>query len=116
MGRGSSGANAGTKGKVSFAQIVNASKNSISFSKAVTVIPDGRMPQTGRKKDLEQLLNRNGINDVVVHMYRDKAGANDLERMKKLGFEVVAYYKGEQQEGSSIPPTDYYHMKRKGAG
>ena len=104
-------ANKSIKGNVSFAEIVRASDNSISFSKVVTVLPGGKMPQTGKKGDLETLVNRNGINDVVVHMYRDRSGANDLKRMQSIGFEIVAQYKGKSS--SSIPAEDYYYMKRK---
>lgn len=100
------------KKDVDFATITKMSKNSISFSKIVTVMPHGYMPTTGRKKDLETMLNKHNINDVIVHMYRDKAGANDLKRMQDLGFTIEAQYKGESK-GSSIPPTDYYYMKRR---
>ena len=113
-GRGSSSgvsANKSIKGNVSFAEIVRASDNSISFSKIVTVLPGGGMPYSGKKGDLENLVNRSGINDVVVHMHRDRAGANDLKRMQSIGFEIAAQYKGKST--GSLPPVDYYYMKRK---
>lgn len=100
-------------GSVSFEQIVHASKNSIAFSKIVTVIPSGYVPQTGKKGDLETLINSYGIKEVTVNMYRDKAGANDLKRMQKLGFEIVAYYKAPDNPDSAIPPKDYYYMRKK---
>lgn len=115
MGSGgnSSGVPSGhVKGNVSFEKIVNASDNSVSFGKTVTVMPGGRMPQSGKKGNLGTLLDRNNINDAVIHMYRDRAGENDLKRMKSLGFETVAWYKGESTPGSSIPPMDYYYMRR----
>lgn len=101
-------------GDVSFAEIVNASPHSISFSKVVTILPDGYRPETGRKGDLGQLIDKYNINDVVIHMYRDRSGANDLKRMQDLGFTIQAQHKGTQQTGSSIPPRDYYFMKRTG--
>ena len=111
---GSSGISAGgtVRGDVSFAEIVKASPNSISFGKTVTVMPDGKMPQSGRKSDLGDLISKNNIKDVTVHMYRDRSGANDLQRMKDLGFEIVAQYKGKSTS-SSIPPVDYYYMKKR---
>lgn len=111
---GSSGISAGgtIRGNVSFAEIVNASPNSISFEKTVTVIPDRKMPQSGRKSDLGDLISKNNIKDVTVHMYRDRSGANDLQRMKDLGFEIVAQYKGTSTS-SSVPPVDYYYMKKR---
>lgn len=120
-GRGSSSGKAKASGKqsakisgdVSFAEIINASPNAISFSKIVTILPDGYMPDTGRKGDLGQLIDRYGINDVVINMYRDRSGANDLKRMQDLGFTIQAQHKGTQQTGSSIPPRDYYFMIRK---
>lgn len=114
-GRASSGASeAALTGDISFADMMKASKNSISFDKTVTVLPDGYMPKSGRKKDLEFLINQYNINEVVINMYRDKAGANDLQRMKNLGFEIQAQTKGEAQAGSAIPPRDYYYMVRTG--
>lgn len=113
-GRGSaSGINGGKeiRGNVSFSEIVKASPNSISFNKTVTVLPDGKMPYSGRKGDLESLVNKSGINDVVVNMYRDRSGANDIKRMESIGFKIVAQYKGKSS--GSVPARDYYYMKRK---
>lgn len=121
MGRGSSkisegSAKASTKtfkprGDVSFEEIVKASDNSISFSKIVTLSPKNFMPETGRKRDLGELLARYNITDVTIDMYRDKSGANDLKRMKDLGFEIEAQYKGKSY--GSVPPKDYYYMVKK---
>ena len=97
-------------GEVSFPEIVKASKNTISFDKDVTVLPDGMIPFSGKKRDLESLINRGNIQDVVINFYRDRSGSNDLKRMQSLGFEIQAYYKGEAQ--GSIPPRDYYYMRR----
>ena len=82
----------------------------IAFDKDVTVLPDGMIPFSGKKRDLESLINRGNIQDVVINFYRDRSGSNDLKRMQSLGFEIQAYYKGEAQ--GSIPPRDYYYMRR----
>ena len=109
---GSSGiSTGGIKGDVSFSDIVHASDNSISFNKVVTVLPANGIPYSGKKSDLESLINKSHINEVVINMYRDKSGANDLKRMQKLGFKIVAQHKGEDTS-SVIPPRDYYYMKR----
>ena len=108
---GGGGGSSNISGEVTFDKIVNASNNSIAFDKIVTVMPGNGAPYSGKKGDLANLTAN--INDVVINMYRDKAGANDLKRMQNLGFEIIASYHGTQQEGSSIPPRDYYYMKRK---
>lgn len=110
-GGGGGSSNTNISGEVTFDKIVNASDNSISFNKVVTVMPSNGAAFSGKKSDLANLTAN--INDVVINMYRDKAGANDLKRMQNLGFTVVASYHGTQQEGSAIPPRDYYYMRRK---
>lgn len=110
---GSVGSSTVISGQVSFSQIVKASDNTISFDKGVTMLPSGISPYYGKKGDLADLIKRSGKNDFVINMYRDRSGANDLKRMQSLGFTVQAYYKGEQQEGSNIPPRDYYYVRRK---
>ncbi len=56
-------------------------------------------------------MERYNITDVTIDMYRDKSGANDLKRMKDLGFEIEAQYKGKKY--GSVPPKDYYHMVKR---
>lgn len=109
---GSSGVSSGgIHGDVTFEQIINASDNMITFNKVVTMTPKGFMPVMGRKSDLGSLVEKHNIKDAVINMYRDRSGANDLKRMQDLGFKVVAQYKGKSTS-SSIPPIDYYYMKR----
>ena len=93
-------------------RMLTASKNTISFSKTVSVTPDGYLTESGRKKDLESLIDRYKITEAVVYMYRDKVGQNDLKRMQELGFEIQAH-SSEEYEGTERPPKDYYYMKRK---
>ena len=98
---------------ISFPEIVAAREqagNSIAFDKIMTVLPKGYAPESGKKGDLGKLLDKYNINDVVVNMYRDKSGANDLKRLRDLGFEVQEQYLGEPQ--GKIPSRDYYHLKR----
>lgn len=113
---GGRGASAGTSGKiknVEFEEIINSSKNSLTFDKGVTVIPDRYIPESGRKKDLENLINRYNMDDVVVRIYRDSKQEKDLNRMKELGFYIVKQYKPKQNPNSSVPPEDRFYMKRK---
>ena len=118
-GRGSASGKAKANGKqsisgdVSFQEIINASPNAISFSKAVTILPKGYMPESGRKGDLGALIDKYGINDVVINTRRTRAGANDLKRMQDLGFKIQARYMDTPEPGSSLPPKDYYYMIRK---
>lgn len=109
---GGGGGNSGEiRGDVSFAEIVNASDNSVSFGRTTTVLPNGYMPVSGKKNEIGALLDRYNITEFVGHMYRDKSGANDLKRMESLGFEIQARYLGQSQ--GSIPPMDYYYFKKK---
>lgn len=104
-------------GDISYADMITAreeySDGGINFNKGVTVLPQKYLPESGLKRDLGALLDKYNMNIVVINMYRDRAGANDLKRMQDLGFEIVAQYKGEQQAGSRVPPKDYYYMRRK---
>lgn len=104
------------KGNISFENMMKLQKekklDTISFNKDVTVLPDKFRPESGRKKDLASLVEKYDINETVINMYRDKSGANDLQRMKDLGFEIQAQYLGKAQPGSVIPPRDYYYMIR----
>ena len=110
---GGRGASAGGVKNVGFEEIINSSKNAISFGKGITVLPDKYIPETGRKKDLENLINRYNIDDVVVKSYRDSIQEKDLRRMKELGFEIVKQYRPKQNPNSQIPPEDRFLMKRK---
>ena len=104
------------KGEVTFEQIVNASKTTISADKINTIVSSlggSEVNRVFKKRELETVLNSNGINDVVINFYRDKSGANALRRMQDAGFEVQAHYSREVEQGSQIPPRDYYYMKRK---
>lgn len=98
-------------GEVSFGEIVNSSKNHIVFNKVVTVLPDKYMPESGKKGDLESLINKYNIKDAWIEMYEDKSGANDLKRIQDLGFGVEAWNR-EQHEGSSIPDKIYMYVKK----
>lgn len=86
----------------------------LSFSKVVTVLPKGYMPESGRKGDLGSLIDKYGINEVVINTRRGRAEANDLKRMQDLGFTIQAQHKGTQEPGTATPPMDYYYMVRKG--
>ena len=120
-GRGSSSGKGKASGKqpakisgdVSFPEIINASPNAITFVKTVTVLPKGYIPESGRKGDLGALIDKYGINDVVINTRRTRAGANDLKRMQDLGFKIQARYMDTPEPGSSLPPKDYYYMIRK---
>ena len=101
---------------ISFADMMKQATdagNQITFGKIVTISPKGYIPETGKKGDLGKLIDKYNVNSVVVNMYRDKSGANDLKRLKDLGFEIKSQTLGTQQEGSKIPPKDYYYMVRK---
>lgn len=104
-------------GDVSFETMMSASKNRVSFSGDVTVTSNrggaADIVSSGRKKNLESMIESENINDAVVSMRRDKAGENDLKRMQNLGFEVKARTLGESS-GGSTPPKDYYYMVRTG--
>lgn len=112
----SSGSKTEYKGDISFENMMklqNEKKlDTISFDKAVVVLPDKFLPERGRKKDLSSLVEKYDINETVINMYRDKSGANDLQRMKDLGFEIQAQHLGTAQPGSALPPRDYYYMIR----
>lgn len=113
---GSSGSKTEYKGDISFENMMKLLSekklDTISFDKGVTVLPDKFKPESGRKKDLASLVEKYDINETVINMYRDKSGANDLQRMKDLGFEIQAQSLGTAQPGSVIPPRDYYYMIR----
>ena len=97
-------------GNISTSNRISGEVSFQEIDKDVTVLPDGMIPFSGKKRDLESLINRGNIQDVVINFYRDRSGSNDLKRMQSLGFEIQAYYKGEAQ--GSIPPRDYYYMRR----
>ena len=99
-------------GEVSYQKIIQASPNTITFGKNVSITPDGYLTESGRKKDLEKLINKYNIDNVVMNTYKDKAGINDLKRMQDLGFEVKAHT-SVVFEGSSRPPKEYYYMVKK---
>lgn len=114
---GSIGANKGSAGgskplgEVDFPTMMKLSDNRISFDKAVTISPQGYIPETGRKKDLGDLLNKYNITETVINMYDDKSGKNDLERVKTLGFEVMASHRAKSS--GSVPDRLWYYVKRK---
>ena len=108
-----------TTGNITFSDMMkiagdtSLSDGSISFNKTVTILPNGRMPESGRKKDLGNLINKYNVKKIVVDMYRDKSGANDLNRLNALGFTIQARYMA-QSTSSRIPPRDYYYLVKKG--
>ena len=106
---GNAGNASGVTGEVSYQQIIQASPNTITFSKNVALSPDGYMTESGRKKDLEKLIDKYNIKDVVMNTYNDKAGANDLKRMQDLGFKVKAHTSVKYE---SRPSKEYYYMTR----
>ncbi len=97
-------------GNVSFAEIVKASDNKVTFDKFNTATLNHTVIQT-KKGEIGDVLNQYGITEFVGNMYRDKSGANDLKRIQDAGFEVVATYKGKPQ--GEIPARDYYYFKKK---
>ena len=106
-----------TAGDVSFDDMMaiansNLTDSSSSFSRTVTVLPKGYVPESGKKSDLATLVNKYNIRNTVVNMYRDRAGANDLQRLFNLGFQIQAQYKDTASPGSAIPPKDYYFLVR----
>lgn len=106
----------GKPSNISFADMMKQATDAgsqITFSKVVTISPKGYIPEMGKKGDLGKLIDKYNVNSVVVNMYRDKSGANDMKRLKELGFEIKSQTLGTQQEGSKIPPKDYYYMVRK---
>ena len=111
-GQFTEGSGASQAKEISFEEMMKHADNTISFDKIIYVSKKGYMPETGKKGDLGRLVDKYNIKEVVVNMYRDKAGSNDLKRLESLGFKPVAKTMGKQQEGSRIPPRDYYYMKR----
>lgn len=130
MGRGSSKAGGGggaigthaipgqpnvrTAGDITFAEMMAISNSSLSdgtiaFNKITTILPKGQMPIGGRKNDLGQMLQDTGMKRMVVNMYRDRSGANDLKRLQNLGYQIQAQYMGADT-GSRVPPRDFYFM------
>ena len=103
-------------GDVSFEAILNASGNHLTFTNTVSITaqtgPNSHAVYTVKKKDLAAALNAAGITDTIVTVYRDNAGNKSLQRLKDLGFVIVAQHLGQQQAGSSIPPKDFYFMKK----
>lgn len=97
-------------GNVSFADIVKASDNKVTFDKFNTATLNHTVIQT-KKGEIGDVLNQYGITEFVGNMYRDKSGANDLKRIQNAGFEVQAVYRGEPQ--GEIPARDYYYFKKK---
>ena len=98
------------KGEVSFEKIVSASSNFISFDKTVSLTPDGYLTESGKKRDLQRLIEKYNVTDVVVNMYRGKSGSNDLKRMEELGFEIRAHH---EMKFDNRPSKDYFYMKKK---
>lgn len=60
---------------------------------------------------MPKLLDKYGINNAVVNMYRDKSGKADLKRMQDSGFEVIAHSFVDFGD-SGRPSKDYYYMKK----
>ena len=54
-------------GEVSYQKIIQASPNTITFGKNVSITPDGYLTESGRKKDLEKLINKYNIDNVVMN-------------------------------------------------
>lgn len=106
--------NVQTSGDISYQDMMaiagsSLSDGTIAFNKVTTVMANGYMPITGKKSELGTMLNDTGMKRMVVNMYRDKSGANDLKRLQNLGFKIQAKYTAPDT-GSSIPPRDYYFM------
>ena len=102
-------------GDISFPQMMKVASevgNTITFNKITTIIPKGYMPESAKKNDLDKLVDKYNVNQVVVDMYRDKSGANDLKRLFNLGFQIQAQHLGEADPNSKIPPRDFYYMVR----
>ena len=102
-------------GDISFPQMMDVMDkvgNHINFGKITTILPKGYMPETAKKNDLDKLVDNYNVKQVVVDMYRDKSGANDLKRLFNLGFQIQAQYLGEADPNSKIPPKDWYYMIR----
>ena len=92
--------------------------HTISFDKTTTMITSAKGTQLGKvdtfkKNDLGKYIEKSGAKELVVNMYRDKSGANDLKRLKDLGFEIKAQTLGTASAGSNIPPRDYYYLVKK---
>lgn len=120
---GSVGAKGGSSAvqNISFTDMMKQASNTthtISFDKTTTMTTSpqgshiGKM-DTFKKSELGKYIEKSGAKELVVNMYRDKSGANDLKRLKDLGFEIKAQTLGTASAGSKIPPRDYYYLVRK---
>ena len=106
---------------ISFTDMMKQASNTqhtISFDKTATMITSPKGSQIGKidtvkKGDLGSLIEKSGAKELVVNMYRDKSGANDLKRLQNLGFEIKSQTLGTASAGSNIPPRDYYYMVKK---
>ena len=104
-----------TAGEISYQDMMaisasNLSQATISFDKVATVLPENGAPYTIKKKsDITDTIKNSGLKRVVVNMYRDQAGKNDLQRMFDAGFQIQAEFKAPDT-GSAIPPRDYYFL------
>ena len=104
-----------TAGEISYQDMMaisasNLSQASISFDKWATVLPKNGAPYEIKKKgDIVETIKNSGLERVVVNMYRDKSGQNDLQRMFDAGFQIQAEYKGTTSS-ASVPPRDYYFL------
>ena len=121
VGISNANSNSGISGDVTFADMMKQAsdtQHTISFDKTTTMITSPKGTQIGKintfkKNDLGKMIEKSGANELVVNMYRDKSGANDLKRLKDLGFEIKAQTLGTASAGSKVPPRDYYYMVRK---
>lgn len=104
-----------TAGEISFQDMMaisasDLSQASIAFDKWATVLPKNGAPYEIKKKgDIVETIKNSGLERVVVNMYRDKSGKNDLQRMFDAGFQIQAEFKAPDT-GSAIPPRDYYFL------
>ena len=94
-----------------FANMLNSVKYHVSFNKGADLIFDNRVVSSN-KRDIGHILDKYKVDDVVVDVYRDKAGKRDLQRMQDAGVEIQEEFLGEDPSNSELPPHDFYQMVR----
>lgn len=110
---GGRGAGSGKVKTVDFTTIIRSSDNMIHSGKNFTISPKGYRPEMVNKSDIANAIERYNIEEFVMDAYRDRTGANDIKRIEALGYEIDKQYLGTVQNGSKIPPMDYFHFRKR---
>lgn len=120
-GRGNSKSNnkvnGNIKGNVSFEKIISASDNSLSLTGSPTIfkkVGKNVVVVNAKKSTMGEVLNKMEVKDFVVNSYAGKKFEKDLQRLNKAGFEAIAWNIGTKDPSSSMPPQNYYYMRKRG--